>query len=191
MKLQRILAVLFVVSASNCVSYFSAAARMTAESVRNMAYHPAIRNSSDKLEVRKIRLVNGVYEKGRRFVDEDYEFLRTGQIVAGDIDGDGDIDAAVILYYMNGDRKSTQLAVVLDIKGNPVHVASREFLEGTEIMDLKLDRPMVRNNRTGQLECKGMVNVEVSNETCCNGQGKTVSYLFENQSLVGQDPFKR
>lgn len=191
MKLQRFLAVLFVVSASGCVSYFCAAAQMTAESVRNMAYHPAIRNSSDKLEVRKIRLVNGVYEKGRRFVDEDYEFLRTGQIVTGDIDGDGDLDAAVILYYMNGDRKSTQLAVVLDIKGNPVHVASREFLEGTEIMGLKLDRPMVRNNRTGQLERKGMVSVEVSNETCCNGQGKTVSYFFENQSLVGQDPFRR
>lgn len=191
MKLQRSLAVLFVVSASSCASYFSAAAQMSAESVRNMACHPAIRNSSDKLEVRKIRLVNGVYEKGRRFVDEDYEFLRAGQVALGDIDGDGDIDAAVILYYMKGDRKSTQLAVVLDIKGNPVHVASREFLEGTEIMDLKLDRPMIRNNRTGQLERKGMVSVEVSNETCCNGQGKTVSYLFENQSLVGQDPFKR
>lgn len=191
MKLIHSLVVLFVVSASAGVSTLTAASRVTAESVRNYAYHPAIRNSIDKLEVRKIRLVNGLYEKGRRFVDADYEYLKAGQIALGDIDGDGDIDAAVILYHMKGDHTSTQLAVVLDVRGTPTHVASREFLEGTEIMDLKLDRPLVRNNHTGQLERKGMVIVEVSNETCCNGQGKTVSFIVENQCLVGQDPFQR
>ncbi|NTU93549.1 MAG: hypothetical protein HGB29_07505 [Chlorobiaceae bacterium] len=164
---------------------------VSAETVRNIGYHPAVPGSPDQMEVRTIRLVQGLYEKGRRLVDQDYEFLRAGQIALGDLDGDGDTDAAVILYYMKGDRKSTQLAVVLDTKGGPAHVASRAFIEGTEVMALKLGRPFVRDPKTGMLCRVGVVSVEVSNETCCNGQGKTMTYRFEANRLVGQDPFPR
>jgi len=161
------------------------------ESVRNIPYHPVIRYSSDQMEVRSIRLVNGIHEKGRRYVDQDYEFLRAGQVALGDLNGDGRTDAAVVLYHMNGDRKMTQVAVVLDINGTPVHVASREFGEGTEVMELKCSRSLLPDKRTGQMVNRGEVSAQVSNEKYCNGQGETVTYIFEGNRLAGPNPFSR
>lgn len=160
-----------------------------AESVRNIAYHPAIRNSSDQIEVRSLRLVNGKYEKGRKNVDPDYELLQTGIIAYGDINLDGKTDAAVTLYHTKGNRQETQVAIVLDVKGKPTHVASREFGDGTEIMGLKIDKTFISDNRSAKLVERGVVRVEVSNEACCGGQGKTMTYHFENNQLIGQDPF--
>jgi hypothetical protein len=162
---------------------------VTMESVKNLSYHPIIRSTSDQIEVRSIRLVNGVYEKGRRYVDQNYEFLKAGQLVLGDINCDGKTDAAVVLYQMSGDRKMTQLAIVLDVGGKPEHVASREFGEGTEVMDLKCTRSFVQVPKTGQMGQRGVISVQVSNEKYCNGQGKTVYFIFDGNRLHGPDPF--
>ena len=168
-----------------------AAEPVSLESVKNMAYHPVIRNTTDQMEVRSIRLRNGVYEKGRRLVDQDYEFLRAGQIALGDLNGDGKRDAAIVLYHMKGDRKMTLVAVVLDVNGKPFHAVSREFGDGTEIMDLKCASSIVPDKRTGLMVKRGCVNVEVSNETCCNGQGRTMTYMFDGKRLLGAEPFIR
>ncbi|NTU69159.1 MAG: hypothetical protein HGB02_09870 [Chlorobiaceae bacterium] len=191
MKINWLFSVVGVISLMPLSSPLMAGAPVGVESLKNIAYHPVIRNSSDKVEVRSIRLVQGVYEKGRRFVDQDYEFLRAGQIALGDLNSDGKTDAAVVLYHMAGDRRMTQIAVVLDVNGSPRHVASREFGEFTEVMDLKCSNAMVPDSKTGLATRRGVVNVEVSNETCCGGQGKTVTYIFDGKRLIGQDPFIR
>jgi len=81
----------------------TAAPGVTQQSVKNISYHPAIWKSSDQLEVRSVRLVNGIYEKGQKNVDLDYELLQTGRVIFGDINGDGKKDAVVILYHMKDD----------------------------------------------------------------------------------------
>lgn len=162
---------------------------VTMESVKNISYHPIIRSSSDQIEVRSIRLVNGVYEKGRRNVDQNYEFLRAGQIILADINCDGKTDSAVVLYHMMGYRQMTQLAIVLDVNGKPVHVASREFGEGTEVMDVKCTKSFVQIPKTGQMGQRGVISVQLSNEKFCNGQGKTVYFIFDSNRLSGPDPF--
>jgi hypothetical protein len=191
MKIIRLLLIAGFVVATSLSAPVMAGVPVCVESVKNIPYHPVIRNSSDQVEVRSIRLVNGVYEKGRRFVDKDYEFLRVGQVALGDLNFDGRIDAAVVLYHMAGDRRMTQLAIVLDVNGTPRHVASREFGEFTEVMDLKCTSSVVTDNKTGQVSRKGSVSVEVSNETCCGGQGKTVTYIFDGTRLLGHDPFAK
>ncbi|NTV03231.1 MAG: hypothetical protein HGB04_10725 [Chlorobiaceae bacterium] len=191
MNIVRLLPVAVVVALMPLFSTAMAGVPVSAESVKNIPYHPVIRNSADKVEVRSIRLVKGVYEKGRRFVDQDYEFLRAGQIALGDLNADGKTDAAVVLYHMAGDRRMTQLAIVLDVNGTPRHVASREFGEFTEVMDLKCTSTLVTDRKTGQSVKRGAVSVEVSNETCCGGQGRTVTYIFDGTRLLGQDPFTK
>jgi hypothetical protein len=157
--------------------------------VRNMSFHPVLRNSSDQVEVRAIRLVNGVYERGRRNVDLNYEFLRSGQIVLCDVNLDGRQDALVVLYHIKGDRQMTQLAVVLNVNGKPLHAASREFGEGTEVMDLSFSKSFVKVPGSGLMAQRGVVSAQVSNEKYCNGQGKTVYFIFDGNRLYGQDPF--
>ena len=191
MKVLRWLAIWGLVASMSLSPLVMAGVPLSVESVKNIPYHPVIKNSSDQVEVRSIRLVNGVYEKGRRFVDKDYEFLRAGQVALGDLNCDGRTDAAVVLYHMAGDRKMTQLAIVLDVNGTPRHVASREFGEFTEVMDLKCNSTVVSDKKTGQVARRGVVSVEVSNETCCGGQGKTVTYIFDGTRLIGQDPFAK
>ncbi len=191
MKVFRMLLAASVAALTSLASSVYAGVPVTAESVKNIPYHPVIKGSSDKVEVRSIKLVNGMYEKGRRFVDRDYEFLRVGQVALGDLNGDGKADAAVVLYHMAGDHRMTQLAVVLDVNGTPRHAASREFGEFTEVMDLRCSTSPVSDRKTGLVAKKGAVNVEVSNETCCGGQGKTVTYIFDGTRLLGQDPFAK
>ena len=190
MKIIRMLAAV-PVALTSLASPVHAAVPVSVESVKSIPYHPVIKGSSDKVEVRSIKVVGGIYEKGRRFVDRDYEYLRVGQVALGDLNGDGKADAAVVLYHMAGDHRMTQLAVVLDVNGTPRHVASREFGEFTEVMDLKCTTSPVSDRKTGLVAKKGVVSVEVSNETCCGGQGKTVTYIFDGTRLLGQDPFAK
>ncbi|NTW52341.1 MAG: hypothetical protein HGB22_07120 [Chlorobiaceae bacterium] len=167
----------------------TAAPGVTAQSVRNTSYHPAIWTYTDQLEVRSVRLVNGVYEKGQKNVDLDYELMQTGRAVFGDINGDGKQDAAVIMYHMKDDREASEIAIVLDVKGVPVHVASRFFGVGTEIMDVGINKASVLDSRTGKPVATSLVQVAVSNAKYCAGQGKTVSYRLVNDKLIGPDPF--
>ncbi|HWR01148.1 MAG TPA: hypothetical protein VN371_04740 [Chlorobaculum sp.] len=162
---------------------------VTPQSVKNISYHPAIWTYTDQLEVRSLRLVNGVYEKGRKNVDPDYELLQAGRAAIGDVNGDGKNDAVVILYHMKDDREASEIAIVLDVKGVPVHVASRYFGVGTEIMDVRIEKAGVPDSRTGKSVETGLVRVEVSNAKYCEGQGKTVTYRLINNKLIGPDPF--
>ena len=167
----------------------TAAPGVTQQSVKNISYHPAIWKSSDQLEVRSVRLVNGIYEKGRKNVDLDYECLQTGRVIFGDINGDGKKDAVVILYHMKDDLEASEIAIVLDVKGVPIHVATRYFGVGTEIMDAKIEKTVLPDPRTGKLAETGLIRVEVSNAKYCEGQGKSVSYRLVNDKLIGPDPF--
>lgn len=167
----------------------AAAPGVTPQSVKNISYHPAIWTYTDQLEVRSVRLVKGVYEKGQKNVDLDYELMQTGRAVFGDINGDGKMDAAVIMYHMKDDREASEIAIVLDVKGVPVHVASRFFGVGTEIMDVSINKTSVPDPRTGKPLETSMIRVAVSNAKYCEGQGKTVSYRLMNDKLVGPDPF--
>ena len=189
MKSLRFVSVLFALLAISSKAF--AAFSAPVEVVRSLSYHPAIRGSSDQMEVRSIHLVNGIYEKGRKYVDQDYECLRAGQVAFGDINCDGKTDAVVVLYHLRGDRQLTQIAIVLDVNGTPVHAASRELGENTEVMDLKCARSFIQVGKNGQMAYRGVVSVELSKETCCNGQGKTVTYVFEGKRLIGPDPFNR
>ncbi|NTU57566.1 MAG: hypothetical protein HGB00_01385 [Chlorobiaceae bacterium] len=150
-------------------------AGVTVQSVRNSSFHPAIWTYVDQIEVRSLRLLNGIYEKGRKNVDSDYELLQIVKVALGDLNGDGKTDAAVSLYHMKDDREASEVAIVLDLKGVPVHVATRFFGVGTEIMDLSV--------------VNGSIRLEVSNAKYCEGQGKTVTYRLINNKLVGPDPF--
>jgi len=167
----------------------TAAPGVTQQSVKNISYHPAIWKSSDQLEVRSVRLVNGIYEKGQKNVDLDYELLQTGRVIFGDINGDGKKDAVVILYHMKDDLEASEIAIVLDVKGVPIHVATRYFGVGTEIMDAKIEKTVLPDPRTGKLAETGLIRVEVSNAKYCEGQGKSVSYRLVNDKLIGPDPF--
>lgn len=191
MKARMLFSVMCIFSMTLVAMQTMAGTPVSLLSVRNMSYHPVIRNSSYQVEVRSIRLANGVYERGRRNVDLNYEFLRSGQIVLCDINCDGRQDAAVLLYHMKGDRLMTQLAIVLDVNGIPVHVASREFGEGTEVMDLNCAKSFVNVPGTSLMAQRGVISAQVSNEKYCNGQGKTVYFIFDGNRLHGPDPFNR
>jgi hypothetical protein len=169
----------------------TAAPGVTPQSVKNISYHPAIWRSFDQTEVRAVKLVNGIYEKGRKNVDLDYELLQTGRVVFGDINGDGKTDAVVILYHMKDDLEAAEIAIVMDVKGVPVHIASREFGTGSEIMDVRVEKTSAMDSRTGKLAQTGLIYVEVSNAKFCAGQGKTVSYRLINNRLIGPDPFRK
>jgi hypothetical protein len=167
----------------------TAAPGVTLQSVKNTSYHPAIWTYTDQLEVRSVRLANGRYEKGQKNVDPDYELMQTGRAAFGDINGDGKNDAAVILYHMKDDREASEIAVVLDVKGVPVHVATRFFGVGSEIMDVRIEKFSVPDPKSGKTVETGLIRVEVSNAKYCEGQGKTVSYRLINNKLIGPDPF--
>jgi hypothetical protein len=174
-RLQCFVMILFLVVA---VSPSTAkAAELTVSMLKNAQYSPVGWGTQDQLEKKKIKLVAGEYMKQGPEGPMDVESLTVVKIALGDLNGDGKKDGAVILYHNTGGSGSVaQVAAVIDDKGKPRHVASRNLGDRTEIIGLTIE--------------KGFIVIELDNPRFYPGQKKTVKYQLVGNKLEGPKPFK-
>ncbi|NTW14243.1 MAG: hypothetical protein HGA31_04410 [Candidatus Moranbacteria bacterium] len=145
---------------------------ITVGSVNNAGYHPVLWQSPDKTESRVLNLVSGKFYR-----NDTRETLEIRRVVIGDLNGDGKNDAAVILSHNTGGSGSiTQIAAVLDIDGVPVHVASRNLGDRSEVNSIKIVGDSVKIN--------------VTSGGYYRGHNKTVTFRLKGKQLVGPSPFK-
>ena len=144
--------------------------------LKNAVYSTVAWNTPDRFEHR-VKLVNGKYEHQGPYGVTDHEEVEMGKTAFGDLNGDGKNDAAVILYHNTGGSGTvTQVAAVLDVNGQPQHIASRNLGDRTEIKKLTIK--------------KGIIFVTVDNPRFFPGQKKTVKYRLVGNKLIGPEPFK-
>jgi hypothetical protein len=126
-KNRKIAVVVLLLLLAVAVLPIQASAELTVVAVKNAQYSTVKWNSQDRLE-KNFRLANGKYEKQGPEGPTDVESLSVGKIALGDLNGDGKKDGAVILFYNTGGSGTVvQVAAVLDVNGQPRHVASRNF----------------------------------------------------------------
>lgn len=147
--------------------------------LKNAEYSPVQWNSQDHLG-EKLKLHNGHYykrdEENSTDALERGESLDIEKIVIGDLNEDGNKDAAVILYHNTGGTGSVaQVAAVLNNHGHPQHVTSRELGDRTEIKSLTIKN--------------GFIVIMVDNPRFFPGQKKTVKYKLVGTKLMGPEPF--
>jgi uncharacterized protein len=144
--------------------------------LENVEYYTVQWNTPDKLEG-KVKLANGEYIREGPDGPQDIESVRMGNIAYGDLDGDGKMDAAVILYHNTGGTGTvTQVAAVLDANSHPRHVASRNLEDRTEIKELTIREEVIV--------------IRLDNPRFYPGQEKNVEYRLKDSRLLGPAPFK-
>jgi hypothetical protein len=144
-------------------------AELSAAVLRSTSY------ASQYVESGKVRLVNGTFEDRARRV----MVFFLPEYAAGDLDGDGTPDAAVLLSTTTGGSGTFQdLAVVLNREGEPVHAATFflgdrvpvdriRIVEGEIQLDLTMHGPAdpmccpsVRTTRRFELQGSELVELD-------------------------------
>jgi uncharacterized membrane protein/heat shock protein HslJ len=125
----------------------------------------------------KVRLVNGLY-KEKLVPDSATELVITlsEKVAYGDLNGDGEEDAAVIMITNSGGSGTFRhLAAVLDEKGSHNHVASKLLGDRVKVKSLSV--------RSGEIAIE-MITHGPNDPICCPALVATQNYLLQDDKLV-------
>lgn len=126
---------------------------------------------------RRVKLTDGEFESGK-IGDEDYINTWIDDAAFGDLTGDGEIDAAIILISTGGGTgRFYELAVVLNKDGEPHHVTSVELGDREIVESLKIQNRVIILDMTTHGPDDAM---------CCPTVKKVIKYRFSNNKLIEQ-----
>jgi hypothetical protein len=125
-----------------------------------------------------VRLANG------RWFHEDAEGKQSVTLTDlrryGDLDGDGDEDAVILLVsWGGGSGVFYELAAVINDQGQPIHTASVQLGDRVEVESLDL--------ALGRVRVKMIVHDE-DDAACCPTLSVERSYLFRGETLTEVSP---
>ena len=126
---------------------------------------------------RRVKLTNGTY-KEQIVPNSATELIITlsDKVAYGDLNRDGKEDAAVILITdPGGSGTFRHLAVILNQKGSPNHVASQLLGDRVKIKSLSV--------RSGEIAVE-MITHGPNDPMCCPALEVTQNYLLQNDKLV-------
>jgi uncharacterized membrane protein/heat shock protein HslJ len=125
----------------------------------------------------RVKLTNGIYRE-KIVPNSATELIITlsDKVAYGDLNGDGDIDDAVILITNPGGSGTFRhLAIVTNQNGRPKHVASHLLGDRVKIKSLSV--------RTGEIAVE-MITHGPNDPMCCPALEVTQNYLLQDDKLV-------
>jgi hypothetical protein len=119
----------FIVSLSLAAGVTEEATKLTLEKLNNSEY---------VVGGEKIKLTNGIYERGSS--PSDYLRIKILEVAFGDLNKDGKEDAAIIVGSSGGGSGFfIELAAMVNRNGNPYHVASADLGDRVKIKYIAIE----------------------------------------------------
>ncbi|HEX3034549.1 MAG TPA: hypothetical protein VHT73_05350 [Thermodesulfobacteriota bacterium] len=144
---------------------------LTLETIENAEYYVIMKDQ-------KVKLISGLYESTSEELGLPESILVTDKVAFGDVNGDGEEDAAVILETnLGGSGFFYQLAIMINRDERPFNVANKNI--GDRIIINSIDI------RSGVVVID-MVTHSPGDALCCPSLEKVVKYKLSGEKLIKQ-----